>query len=147
MKKPMLVLMLAMLMGCALLSKAPSICDDLEGPSLMCEIAAKHNVRLEDIGNALVVINEIAIIEEAYSKEDAIEVLKEIRLLLDKGALSYAMFRLAVYEKAEKYAGLIEVAESYFWTFQNQRSFIYKEDRRILRDWINRQIERLQAHN
>ena len=143
MKKLTLVLTLAMLIGGCAGLRQPSICDEITSPSILCEIAAKHDVRLEDIGTALVVINKIAIIEEAYSREDAIEVLEELLLLLDKGALSYAMFRLEVYKRAEKYAGLIEVAESYFWTFQSQRSFIYREDRRILRSWLTEQIESL----
>ena len=54
------------LVGC-LGNDRPSVCTDITEPSLLCEIAVKHGVRLETVGNTLIIVNSVAIAKGVYS--------------------------------------------------------------------------------
>ena len=130
------------LAGCAM-PRQPSVCDRITDPSLLCDMAAHYNVRLEDIGAVLVAVNAVAIGEGAYMRKDARNVLSELLLMLDEGAVSYVMFKAGIESRLKKYPGLLDVSRGYLEYFTGRHAFIYKRDREILRRWLARQIERL----
>jgi len=132
------------MVGCAGMQTLPSICDTIEpSESVLCSIAERSGVRLEDMGTVLILANMVAIKEGLYTKADAIDVLSELHALLDKGALSYVMYRKEIYKYIADYPGLISVAEEYLSQFAGYYQFIYTKDRDILRGWIDKRIAEL----
>lgn len=117
----------------------PSVCDTMTQKSYLCDISQKHGVRLEDVGNGLIVVNAIAIQQGLYTKEQAIKVLSEIDALL-KYPISYAAFKAGVYEKVDAFPGLIEVASIYFSELGLLSQDILQADRKLLVDWIAKQL-------
>lgn len=129
--------------GCAGIGTAPSICETITEPSLLCDLSEKSGVRLEDIGNGLVIANAVAIGQGLYTKDQALKVMQEIRSILDN-PVSYAFFKSGVYEKVKAYPGLIEVAEIYFEELGAKTQIMYRVDRDILTGWMDKQIKRLE---
>ena len=128
--------------GCAGIGTRPSICDTLTEPSLLCDLSAKYNVRLEDIGNGLIIANAVAIGQGFYTRDQAVEVMKEIRAILDN-PVSYAFFKVGVYEKVDLYPGLLEVASVYFSELGGLTQIMYRTDRDILIGFMDKQIKTL----
>lgn len=139
-----LAILIILSLGCSTtLSNLPSKCDNLEN-SLLCDISEKYEVRLEDIGNILIVANDIAIGEDLYSKDDAIRVMNELRAVLDN-PVSYAFFRANIYEKINAYPGLLDIASVYFNELENVTQIMYSEDQDLLKGWLDRQISILEG--
>ncbi|MCK5602634.1 hypothetical protein KAR91_12210 [Candidatus Pacearchaeota archaeon] len=138
-----LVFTLVLLTSCAT-ANLPSVCDNIEeGQSYLCQVAEKRDVRLEDIGNVLIVANAVSIGEGWYSGQNAIDVMREIRSALDS-PVSYLYFKAKVEVTTKKYPGLLEVAEIYLGEFTSSK-IMYTRDRQILIDWFDNRIERLEA--
>jgi len=134
------VLVCFMLIGCA--GKMPSVCDNLID-SKLCEISGKMNMRLEDVGNALIITNAIAIGEGLYTKEDALEVLHFLNDSVNEGGISYALFVELVGDAVAKYPGLFEVFQAYFNALVSAQ-IISPTDQQILSGWLSRQITNLE---
>ena len=126
--------------GCAYLTPMPSVCDTIEGPSLLCDLSEKYKVRLEDIGNGLIIANAVAIGQGLYTRDQAVEVMKEIRAILDN-PVSYAFFKAGVDEKVALYPGLLEIATVYFSELGGLTQIMYRTDRDILIGFLDKQIE------
>jgi hypothetical protein len=126
--------------GCAGLKTLPSVCDDLQTPSKLCEVSKKYGVRIEDIGNGLIIANAVAIGQGVYTKDEALKVMKEIRAVLDN-PVSNAFFKAQVYLKVDTYPGLLEVASAYFSELGSLTQMMYAEDRRLLVGFLDQQIK------
>lgn len=124
--------------SCAIFPKT-SVCDTLESPSYLCDISKKYGVRLEDVGNGLIIANAVAIGQGLYTKEQALVVLMEIRVFLDN-PISYAAFKAHVYEQMDAYPGLLEVATVYFSELGENTMIMFKADRDLLAGWLDKQI-------
>lgn len=140
MKKLILLFsMLFLLTGCI---TGPSVCDNRgDAKSYLCAMADTSGVRLESVGNILIVANSVAIGQGAYSKEEAVVVLKSILIVVERGP-SYSHIRKTVIKETDKYPGLFIIADSYI-SNMNQPQVISKFDKDILTAWINRQITSL----
>ncbi len=135
------VLVLFMVYGCAMLQGAPSVCDNLEERSLLCEAAARLGVRLEDVGNGLIIANAGAIATGQYTRDQAIEILTHLRNFA-QNPVSYVLFIKEVNKMLRMYPGMLTVAESYMDLIASALP-IYSTDRVLLVDWLNDQIEAL----
>jgi hypothetical protein len=138
MKQVLLLFLIVSLSGCSMLGPRTSICDDLQEPSRLCQVANKAGVRLEDIGNILIVTNAVAIGEGAYEAEDACRVLEDIRTALDV-SITYLFVRNMVMDATSKYPGLFIVAGSYLDLF-DLKEIITDKDKQILKGWLDKQI-------
>lgn len=140
MKRKLLIqwLFLFFLVGCGHLANLPSVCDHLE-QSRLCVISQKYDVRLEDVGNILIVANAVAIGQGLYTVDDAIKVMKELRSVLND-PISYALFKAKVDESIRAYPGLIEVASIYFAELGGITDNMYLDDRNLLKGWLDKQI-------
>lgn len=145
MKKYFLLSILAaalvmLLAGCA--GNRPSVCDGIQpGDSLLCQIAADHDIQLEDVGLALVAVNAVAIGEGLYTRDQAQEVINRLLLALD-GSITYAVFRDRIMEYTEKYPGLLDVAQTYLDRFALSKQ-IRETDRDILRTFLQKRLKAL----
>ena len=131
------------LTGCGQ-TKAPSVCDSIPaGSSHLCIIAAKTGMRLEDIGNTLIVANAVAIGSGAYSQEQARQVLLGLRATLN-GPVSYLAMQSEVRQALTKYPGLFIVA-TVVLDQMGVDQVIGPVDSGILKTWLDRQIDTLPA--
>jgi len=128
--------------GCA--SRLPSVCDDVTGPCLLCQTADKYNVRLEDIGNGLILVNMVAVNQGLYSVDDAKGVMESLLSALDGSSLTYALFKDKIIEYTKDYPGLLSVTSAYMDEFALSQ-YIYEADREILREWLKGWIQSLGA--
>lgn len=128
--------------GCGLFMDLPSVCDDKKEPSVLCDIAAKAGVRLEDAGNLLIIVNAIAIHEGTYTIEQAITVLKGLRNTIT-GNVTYLIIRGKVEQAIINYPGLFAVTEIYINGF-NSEQVILDKDRRMLIAWLDARIKSLE---
>ena len=135
-----ILILILVLVGCA--GRLPTVCDEVKGPSLLCDTAERYGVRLEDVGNGLIIANAIAIAEGLYTIDEAVEVMTELRDILDD-PITYVTFKVEVYKRMEKYPGLIEVATVYFDELGGMAKEIYPIDRKLLVGWLDKQIKTL----
>lgn len=119
-----------------------TVCDDIQGESILCGIAASSGTRLEDVGNGLIVINAVAIAEGAYTKDDARKVLNKLLEALDE-PLTYVVFKEQIVRYTEAYPGLVEVAMVYLDQF-SMESQMYDADKDILKEWLQARVDSLQ---
>ena len=127
--------------SCAMLSSGPSVCEDIQTPSLLCKMADDRGVNLEAIGNALIIANAIAIGEGLYTKAQARDVLIELRGILDN-PVSYLFFKQGLKRYIDKYPGLLIVATAYIDRF-NMDQVMYPADQELLAGFLAAQIESL----
>ena len=139
----LIILLVFGLIGCAGL-QLKSVCDDLAEPSYLCEIAKKFGVRLEDIGNGLIIVNAFAIGEGAYSLEDAIKLAKDLRSTLDDPLLTNALFGNKLSDKVKQYPGLFDVVDSYLSALKDSVEPMFKKDREILVNWLDKRIKSIE---
>lgn len=147
MKKTFIAVIGICLLLSACITTMPSKCDTLTEPSLLCQIAQDKGVRLEDVGNILIVANAVAIGEGLYSRKDAARVLKELEVILED-PISYIVFHKAITSRLNKYPGLFEVAMIYLDAMISTSArgqFMYKADQAMLQAWIHDRITGLEA--
>jgi len=130
-----------LLSACAL--NLPSKCEQITEPSMLCQMAEEHQVRLEDIGNILIVANAVAIGEGLYTREQAIEVMMDLKYILEN-PVSYLFFKGEVEKTLIKYPGLFEVAQIYM-TELTSPQIMYSTDREMLSNWLGDRIAGLEA--
>ena len=118
----------------------PTVCDKITEPSIFCDLSKKANVRFEDVGNGLIIANAVAIGEGIYTKEQALKVMKELKLFM-ADPVTYAAFKAEVYLKMDKYPGLLLVAELYLGQFSGLNQPIYAADRTLIIGWLDQQIK------
>jgi hypothetical protein len=129
--------------GCANMGvgKLPSVCDALEGPSVLCDMAEKTGMRIEDIGIGIAIVSTVCIREDVFSKEDALKIITSIGDSLDIG-ITYSIFKQLVEQNAKNYPELIIVVESYAPYFDSML-YISKADKSMIKYWIEKQKVRL----
>ena len=118
----------------------PSICDTTTD-SYLCQIADTVNVRLEDMGNMLVVVNRGAILSGQYTVDESLLALKGIRLALSD-PISYFAFQRVVRETVGS-TELLLVATTVISHFTSNQEML-DADRAILIGWIDKQIARIE---
>ena len=136
---------ISLIFGCAMLSPGPSVCEDIEQPSVLCAMVEQvggGKLKLEDIGNGLVIVNAIALAEGLYTKDEAITVLTDLRSILDN-PVSYLFFQTALKKYVSAYPGLLQIANVYIDQFTITQT-MYKTDRDLLISWLTTQIEGLE---
>lgn len=118
--------------------KLPSACDEIQGPSKFCEMAAEHGVNLTLIADSFGVLNDIAIHKNKYTKAQALEVLTRLRLFMNS-PVSYAAFRLELTEILDRYSYLKSTSDRYISMLVSTQ-VIYPEDLRLIKGWLDRLI-------
>ena len=126
--------------GCGIMS-GPSVCDDTTEASILCDLSAKAGVRLENVGNMLIIVNAVAIGEGAYSTDDALGVLEGLRGFVDN-PVSYLSIKNEVVNVVSKYPGLFTLTGIYLQGF-NSPAVLSEKDRRILTVWLDNRIRGL----
>lgn len=131
--------------GCATYQTFPSVCDTITERSVLCETADKIGVRLEEVGNVLIVANTVAITEGLYTAEQANAVFRKIIELLGGEAtrsfITYEQFKLKIREILDKYPSLMIVADSYLDMFMSSQTIITEVDKQILIEWLDGRIQ------
>ena len=143
MKKVMIVCIIVCLFmtGC-FTANLPSVCDTAPADSVLCKISNESDkIRLEDIGNGMIIVNTILISEGVYSKEDAATVLTGLIDALEK-SLTYAVFKDIVLEYTAEYPELVQIAGIYLDEFSVSR-LMSDFDRNILLKWANNRLNNL----
>lgn len=130
--------LVVMLAGCSLLPSGPSVCDDKSSPSLLCDIADKSGIRLETVGNMIIIVNRVAILSGQYTNAHAATVLKNIRQAIEN-PVSYIFFKAVVENNIGKYPGLFDMASSYISEFISP-DIMHRKDRFILISWLDNRI-------
>ena len=136
----LLVIVALLVSGCGLMS-GPSVCDDTTEASVLCDLSLKAGVRLENVGNMLIIVNAIAIGEGAYSKQDALHALEGLREFIDS-SVSYVLVKSKALEIVDKYPGLFTLTELYLQGFDST-SLLSAKDQRILTTWLDNRIRSL----
>jgi len=146
MKKLFILFALMLITACVSTQNLPSVCDN-ETQSKLCDISTAHNIRLEDMGNGLIVGIALAIGTETADKEDVLKAIKQIRKSLEKQIrkslelpITYDYFTSSVYEKFNRYPGLLEIAMIYFQPFSSLNIPMYQRDRQLLAGFLDREI-------
>jgi len=116
-----------------------SVCDTIVDPSVLCDMSANLGMRLEEVGNVLIIANAVAIGQGLYTKGEALDVMVELLKILDN-PVSYVYFWLQLDQAITDYPGLIEVQESYFEEFRQNSRIMYNTDREILVGFLANQI-------
>lgn len=126
------------LIGCAGQIPFPD-CNDHYNPSKLKEIAARHKVCLQDVGNGLIVANGIAIGIKAYTAQDAISVVDDAIELLNK-SVSEIAFASFVGDYLTKFPGLIEVSSIYLDGFDSDK-YLDKESKVIIQTYLRERVK------
>lgn len=132
----------AMLLMAACAGSLPTVCDEISpGESVLCDIANKQGIRLEDVGLGLILVNSVAIKEGVYTRDQARGVVEKLLSCLD-GSVTYALFRDRIQEYTAGYPGLLEVTQAYLYQFSLSKQ-ISQTDREILTAWLNNRLKEL----
>lgn len=138
-------LMLAAMLFIAACATGPSVCDTMApNESILCDTANKYGVKLEDIGNTLIVANAVAIGEGLYTSGQALQVVKSLRSILDDD-ITYLFFRDELMQWTSEYPGLFEVAMIYLSDFGFDIG-LTSTDRNMLQEWFDARIETLENY-
>ena len=141
MKKISLILVMFLLFlvaGCSPMFNGPSVCDDKTSPSLLCDIADNNGVRLESVGDLIIIVNMVSILGGQYTNDHAVTVLKNIRQSIEQ-PISYAFLKAVIEENAGGYPGLFDMANSYISELISPE-IISTKDRFILIGWLDNRI-------
>lgn len=127
-----------LLQGCAMtgIPKPPSVCDELPpGESLLCDLAIKHDLNLETVGNLILVADLRAIKQKAYTKRQALHVFNTLEAAVGKdGVLGKDLALLAI-KYAYDYPELLLVMP--YLNYLKVEAPITEKDRELLTIWID----------
>ena len=137
MKKLLVVFAIICLLvsSCTWYQSRPSVCDNLSEKSLLCMLAAKTGIKLEDMGTGLIIVNSILIAEGKYTQEQALEVVTTLRDILKK-PVTYLYFYANVKDYLEKFPGLMLVDLDLLDELANSQ-VMHNPDRELLLNWLN----------
>lgn len=135
-----LALITTIISSCTTFNPGQSICDTIQGESILCQTAKDHNVSLEQIGSILIIVDYASIRSGLYTKDQAIDVLKQANDILS-GPLAYRGFRTWLISALVKSKApeLIEISAM----FPDSTAIMYKADQDILRGFIERHLANL----
>jgi hypothetical protein len=129
--------------GCAGLQRPPSICDDMPpGESVLCDIANRYGVRLETVGDVLLVLNLQLIKEDLYKAKEARRFFDDVRKHLDGPITAQDLKTLALYHISESPALLI--ASSYI-AYLNVPQLLTAQDVAMLQWWIDYNLQLIES--
>lgn len=115
-----------------------SICDTLDGESLLCEMCEARGTTPELLGAKIVLVDYIGIRAGLYTREHAIDVL-ESALEVIGATISYSGFRSWVLAEVVDDPELVEISEM----FPDSTSIMYTADRDMVKAWIEQHIANL----
>lgn len=120
-------------------SNGPSICDTIEN-SYLCEMANKTGIKLESVGNGLIVMNNIAISSGYITSVKYNDILIKIRQSLDE-PITYVLFKDKIIKYADKYPKTLSIGKKYVQLFELNKN-ISESDKMLIKYWIDRQIKK-----
>jgi hypothetical protein len=118
--------------SCITLPVRSSICDNITTQSVLCEISNKYDIRLEDVGMSLVIINAVSIHEELYTSIDAIYVIEKLLESLN-GSITYEFFKEKIFYYTNTFPGLLSTTKNILNDF-GINNYITDTDKQILRN-------------
>lgn len=130
-----LLLIVGLAYGCA--GQVPSVCDN-QADSVLCEVATEHGVRLETVGDILMVVNLRAIKQGAYTKSQARDALISMKDAYHAAGFTSADLKALVLKYVDEYPELILVV-SYAGYF-DAPEVLKPADIEILDCYIDQQI-------
>ena len=116
----------------------PDACDEVEGPSMLCEIAAEKGVNLSVVADGLGLANVIAIEKGRYTKEQALKVLAGLRSFMES-PVSYAAFKAELTGVIEAYPYLLQTVDKYLSQLVSTQ-IMYTADQDLIKGWLDRLI-------
>lgn len=144
MKKIILLLVcLTLLSSCSLFHKNKnSICQTIKEPSYICKIANKNKVDIEEVGKIIKIANTLLIIENKYTAKQAIEVLKDVKSVLNS-SISYIEIYSRISNIKFKYPELFIIMDCYFDEFQTTL-VLTDFDKKLLNNYIDQLITEME---
>lgn len=139
MKKILFTLLFVFTCGC-ITSSLPTICDQVTGESYLCQVAKEKNIRLEDIGTGIVIVNTIAI-KKGYIDADSAEMIILSILEILEEPITYIVFKNCLDYHEKEFPELLTIVKEYSSLFAANK-LIYEEDKKIIRNWLNTQLEK-----
>lgn len=118
-----------------------SVCDELTTDSYLCSMADRLHVKLETIGDTLIVTNSLAISSGRYTNRDAKNVLVNLQRCLNT-SITYVLFAEKIREYTNGAPALFNVVEKYLNEFALHQ-LLYQTDKDILFNWLQSQIDTL----
>lgn len=140
----LLILAACLLTGCAGI-QLPSACDTVQGPSVLCRIAADQGVNLSVVADGLGLTNIVAIEKGLYSRQEALKVLAGLRAFMES-PVTYVAFRAELSGVIEAYPYLLQTADRYLARLVSAR-VMYPDDQRMIMGWLDRLIAGLDPEN
>lgn len=114
-----------------------SVCDNLTGPSLLCSLSDKAGVRLETVGDLIMVVNLRAIKHGAYTAEAAANVLYAFKPFLEPGMAASELKHL-ILSNAGEFPELILVTP--YISLLETSDTLTVADIGMLEFWVDQQI-------
>lgn len=129
-----------LILGCAGVQPAPSVCDTAPPDSVLCKAAGAVHMRLEDVGNVAIITNTVLITKKVYTAEQARNVLLLIRESLNDETMLYSEFVRWTRSVIGDYGDLLILFEPYFSSVAQANNPITAWDREVLVGWLDNQI-------
>lgn len=122
----------------------PSICDNTQPEdSLLCALAHKYGVRLEDVGNIMVLFNVAAIEQNAYSAAQSRQFFNNLRTVLAADGITGQNIMVYVLRSLKGSPALVAagilVVSPYIQYLDTQEVFT-ATDKTWLNKWIDDQL-------
>lgn len=103
-----LLIAIPIIVGCA--GQLPSVCDS-KPDSVLCDIANRHGVRLETVGDIILVVNLRVIKQGVYTKHQAADALERMKMAYHAANFTAADLKALVLKYADDYPELILVMQ------------------------------------
>ena len=117
----------------------PTICETIQGPSLICESCAKFGINAEELETIIIAVDYAAIGSGVYSAGSAIDVLKQMRALVSS-SISYRYLRTWLLGTLIDSPRLVAISE----LIPNTTAIMYVDDRIMIINFIDRHIRNLE---
>ena len=124
------------------LPELPSACDTIQGPSMLCEIAAERGVNLSVVADGLGLASIVAIRKGLYTADQATKALIGLRVFMDS-PVSYAALKFKIDDTIATYPYLLQTVDKYTSALVSTQ-IMYAEDQRLIKSWLDRLILSLQ---
>lgn len=140
MKRLLILIMLAgFLAGC--MGQLPSVCDN-QTESVLCDVAERYNVRLETVGDILMVVNLRAIKEGVYTKSQARGALLSMKEAYHAANFTATDLKALILEYVDEYPELILVVQ--YVGYFDMPDVLRVKDVEFLDSYIDQQLTLIQ---
>jgi hypothetical protein len=134
-KVGIVVLIMAVIIGCITLKPENRACSNIEGPSLLCEYLNNHP---EELDTLLIITNYGMIARGVYEPDQAIAVIESLELFIATPTLTWRELNFILSEALQEVAPLMFVLSPHLANF-NIDSPLYEADRMMLLSHLGRQ--------